>query len=119
MTWLQKLQSNLACSSIKGSFLSSSVNRVERTVLAGRTSSSESEGISNVSKEELFGLLTFLVSPCRKERPRPVEQGWTEEHRPQVFANPGPQKTPALEPRPSKVWLRDVYLASFDRLEKS
>lgn len=48
-----------------------------------------------------------------------MEQGWTEEHRSQVFANPGPQKIPALEPRPSKVWLRDVYLASFDRLEKS
>ena len=48
-----------------------------------------------------------------------MERGWAEEHSSRVCADPGLQKTPVSEPRPSKVWLRDVYLASFDRLEES
>lgn len=82
------------------------------------TSNSEFESISDVSNEEMFSLLRVLCGhiPCRKGRPILVERGWAEEHSSWVCADPGPQKTPVSEPRPSKVWLQDVYLASFDRL---
>ena len=91
------------------------------TVPTERTSNSESESISNVSNEKTFSLLRVLSHhiPCGKGRPRLAEQGWVEEHTSWVCANPGPQKTPVSEPRPSKVWLQDVYLASFDRLGES
>lgn len=67
------MQNSLAYSSVRGSFLSSSVNREERycveirlkvlvAVPSGRTGSSKTKGIANASKEETFDLLTFPVS---------------------------------------------------------